>query len=234
MNYLWEEFNIKTFPAETIVFRDGIFIENLSDSKQKIICTDTETKIIIGSASNLPIHIIYIGEISGTTNLDFEITVPNQQVFFTAKIKNKNPVFLNIFIKNTGLNSNFRGNLLIQNFCSASIKQIAQHLAKNTGIFLNNKIVAHPDTETKLYGIAKIEPGCDMCGSDISFAALAASDAKIQFSPEQQISATPGSAGHSAFIWRAGQPTVQYLRTAGLSAAEIKKVLEEAFTNDTF
>ena len=31
MSYLWQEFNIKTFPAETLVFRDGVFYEDLSD-----------------------------------------------------------------------------------------------------------------------------------------------------------------------------------------------------------
>ena len=31
MSYLWQEFNIKTFPAETLVFRDGVFCEDLSD-----------------------------------------------------------------------------------------------------------------------------------------------------------------------------------------------------------
>ena len=31
MSYLWQEFNIKTFEAETLVFRDGVFCEDLSD-----------------------------------------------------------------------------------------------------------------------------------------------------------------------------------------------------------
>ena len=31
MSYLWQEFNIKTFPAETLVFRNGLFCEELSD-----------------------------------------------------------------------------------------------------------------------------------------------------------------------------------------------------------
>jgi Fe-S cluster assembly scaffold protein SufB len=225
MNYLWEEFNIKTFPAETIVFRDGVYQPELST-------LPNNSKIENGH--DLPIHIIYVGEISGKKDINFEMSAPNQQVFFTSKVTNKNPAFLSIFIKNTGKNSDFRGKLLIQNFSAISVKQTAQHFAKNTGIFLENKIVAHSGTETKLFGVTKIEPGCDMCGSNISFAALAAPDAKIQFSPDQRISGAPEAAGHSAFIWRATPPQIQYLGSAGLSADEIKKVLEEAFTNDSF
>ncbi len=225
MNYLWEEFNIKTFPAETIVFRNGVYQPELST-------LPNNSKL--EKSYDLPIHIIYVGEISGKKDIIFELSVPNQQVFFTAKTTNKTPAFLNIFIKNTGKNSDFRSKILAQNFDVLSIKETAQHFSKNTGIFLENKIVAHSGTETKLFGIAEIEPGCDMCGSDISFAALAATDAKIQFSPEQHISAIPDTAGHSAFIWRASPPQIQFLQSAGLSAQEIKKVLEEAFTNDTF
>jgi hypothetical protein len=225
MNYLWEEFNIKTFPAETIVFRDGAYQPELST-------LPNNSKL--EKEYDLPIHIIYVGEISGKKDINFEISVPNQQVFFTVKTLNKTPAFLNIYIKNAGKNSDFRGKILAQNYSSLSIKQTAEHSAKNTGIFLENKIVAHPGTETKLFGIAEIERGCDMCGSNISFAALAAPDATIEFSPDQRISAAPDVAGHSAFIWRATPPQVQYLRSAGLSADEIKKVLEEAFTNDSF
>ena len=225
MNYLWEEFNIKTFPAETIVFRDGVYQPELSTLPNNSRLED---------GYDLPIHIVYVGEISDKKDLKFELSAPNQQVFFTAKIINKTPAFLNVFIKNTGKNSDFRGKILAQNFSSLSIKETAQHFSKNTGIFLENKIVAHAGTETKMFGLAEIEPGCDMCGSDIGFAALAAPDAKIQFSPDQRISAVPDTAGHSAFIWRATPPQVQFLQSAGLSAQEIKKVLEEAFTNDSF
>ena len=31
MSYMWNEFNIKTFPAETLVFRDGVFYPDLSE-----------------------------------------------------------------------------------------------------------------------------------------------------------------------------------------------------------
>ena len=225
MNYLWQEFNIKTFPAETIVFRDGVYQPELSTLPDNLKFEKNY---------DLPIHIIYVGEIPKTTNINFEISTENQQVFLTAKITNKKPAFLNIFIKNTGKNSDFRSKILIQNFSTIDIREQALHLAKNTGIFLDNKIVAHDNSETKLSGVADIAPGCELCGSDISFAALAAQNATIQFSPDQRISSIPEAAGHSAFIWRANEPQIQYLRSAGLSMAEIKKVLEEAFTNDSF
>jgi len=225
MNYLWEEFNIKTFPAETIVFRDGVYQPELST-------LPNSSKIEKGY--DLPIHIIYVGEISGKKDIHFEMSAPNQQVFLSLKVANKTPAFLTVFIKNAGKNSDFRGKFLVQNFSDLSVKQTAQHVAKNTGIFLENKIVAHSGTDTKLFGVAKIEPGCDMCGSNIGFAVLAAPDAKVQFSPDQRISASPETAGHSAFIWRATPPLIQYLGSTGLSADEIKKVLEEAFTNDSF
>ena len=45
MSYLWQEFNIKTFPAETLVFRDGKYINELSESENAIF--DSEKKFNI-------------------------------------------------------------------------------------------------------------------------------------------------------------------------------------------
>jgi len=226
MNYLWEEFNIKTFPAETIVFRDGTLAPELST------IVDIDKIIKIDRQYNLPVHIIYIGEKAGKIDINCEILVPDQQVFLTVKINTKSPAFLNILIKNTGENSVFKGRILVQNYTLLEINEKAGHFAENTGIFLNNKVVAHSGSETKLSGVAEIAKGCDSCESDINFAALAAPDAKIQFSPNQRIAAAPTSAVHSASIWRGNSDQIEYLRTAGFSGAEIKKVLEEAFTND--
>ena len=55
MSYMWNEFNIKTFDAETVVYRNGVFCPELST----IVGTDFYEKY------NRPIHIIYVGEISG-------------------------------------------------------------------------------------------------------------------------------------------------------------------------
>ncbi|MCL2749039.1 MAG: SufD family Fe-S cluster assembly protein [Alphaproteobacteria bacterium] len=223
MTYLWDEFNIKTFPAETIIFRDGFYQHELST---------LPPDLKISKKYDLPVHIVFIGEIAGKTDINCEILVPNQQVFLTAKINTKKPAFLNIFIKNTGKNSVFNGKILVQSYGQLEINEKAGHFAENTGIFISNKVVAHSGSDTKLFGVVEIAPGCEQCDSDISFTALAAKDAKIQFSPNQRISVVPDSAAHSASIWHANQAQTEYLRTAGMSGAEIKKVLEEAFTND--
>ena len=95
MSYMWNEFNIKTFPAETIVYRDGVYCPDLSTLENKPI----------DKKYDLPVHIIYIGEITGNCRLNIELNSENQPVFLTVKIKNKKPAFFNIFIKNTGKNS---------------------------------------------------------------------------------------------------------------------------------
>lgn len=238
MPYLWNKFNIKTFPANTVVFVDGVFKPELSETNGVLEIKDNN--IIIDKESDLPVHIIHVGEITGLFKINCEISAPDTTVFLTTKLSTKTagprqhqiPAFLNIFIKNTGKNSIFNGKVLAQNYGWLEINEKAGHFAENTDIFISNKIVAHSGSETKLSGIAEIAPGYAQCKSDINFAAMAADDAKILFSPNQRISTIPASAAHSASIWRGSDAQIEYLRTAGLSGAEIKKVLEEAFTND--
>ena len=50
---MWNEFNIKTFPAETIVYRDGLYCPELST-------IDNEN---VNKKYDLPVHIIYVGEL---------------------------------------------------------------------------------------------------------------------------------------------------------------------------
>ena len=87
MSYMWDEFNIKTFAAETIVYRDGLYCADLS----------TLPDGTIDSHYDLPVHIIYIGEIAGKCRLNIDISVANQPVFLDVRVKNKKPAFLNIF-----------------------------------------------------------------------------------------------------------------------------------------
>jgi hypothetical protein len=243
--YLWKKFNIKTFPANTAVFVDGKFKPELST----IVVSNQSSVIRIDKFYKLPIHIIYIGEISGKNEINIEIipnddpasprlrrasrllTTDDRRVFLTAKLTSKKPAFLNILSKNTGKNSEFHGKILVQNYGQLEINEKAGHFDQNTGIFISTKVVAHSKSTTKLSAIAEIAKGCENCKSDISFAALAATDAKIQFSPAQRISAAPDSAGHSASIWRGLPPQIQYLCESGLSGAEVKQVLEESFIN---
>jgi hypothetical protein len=227
MSHLWDKFNIKTFPAETAVFVDGKFKPELST----IGISNQQPGIRIDKFYKLPIHIIHIGEITGVFDINIEILAENQQVFLTAKLTSKKPAFLNILSKNTGKNSEFHGKILVQNYGQLEINEKAGHFAQNTGIFIENKIVAHTGSDTKFSAVVEIAKGCESCKSDISFAALAAKDAKLQFSPAQRICAVPESAGHSASIWRGLPPQIQYLRESGLSGAEVKQVLEESFIN---
>jgi len=219
---MWDEFNIKTFDAETVVYRDGVYCPELST----IVGTDFDKKY------DRPIHIIYVGDIAGNCRLNVNIFVENQPVFLSAKIKNKKPAFLNIFIKNAGKNSEFRGHVIIHNENDIKFNCNALHTAPDTTILLKTKLIAGRNSISKLTGTAEIEKNCNDVNSDISFCALADKTARIEFMPAQRISAVPTSAEHSASIY---QPTVQqieYLRGSGLSGAEVDSAMREAFVND--
>ena len=233
MTYLWQEFNIKTFPAETIVFRDGVFMENLSDFQNAEYKSENKNIYInIFNKSDLPIHIIYIGELIDEKNINIDISVPNTNVFLTIKTKNNNPAFLNIFIKNTGKNSGFNGKILCQNYSDLKIYENAIHLAENTNINISTKIIAHADSFSKVSGIAEISKNCPNCNSDMKFSAMAAKSVKLEFMPAQMISTIPNTAEHSASIYRGSAPQIEYLHEAGLSKSEVEIALREAFIND--
>lgn len=223
MNYLWQEFNIKTFPAETIVFRDSVFQPELS----------TLESLSISKHYNKPIHIIYVGEIEGDKKLNIDISVPDQEVFLSVKIQNKKPAFLNIFITNTGKKSSFIGKIIAQNYSELKIEKFGHHKESDTIIKIDTKVIAHKDSISKLSGTAKIDKNIQNCDSDITFSALADKSAQIEFLPAQLISSVPQSADHSASIYKATNTQIEFLQESGLSTTEVKKVLEEAFINDS-
>ncbi len=222
MSYLWNEFNIKTFDAETVVYRDGVFCPELST----IVGTDFREKY------DRPIHIIYVGNISGNCRLDLNIFVENQPVFLSARIKNKKPAFFNIFIKNAGKNSEFRGHVMIHNENNLGFECRAIHAAENTTVLVDTKLVAERNSISKLSGIAEIEKNCVDVNSNIAFSALADKNARIEFMPAQRICAVPASADHSASIYHPTAPQIEYLRGAGLAGNEVNDALREAFMND--
>ncbi len=222
MSYMWEEFNIKTFAAETLVYRDGAYCPDLS----------TLGPGAIDKTYDLPVHIIYVGEIAGKNELNIDISAGGQQVFLSARIKNKKPAFLNIFIKNTGKNSELRGHVMMQNDADLTFECRGHHAASETGILIKSKLIAGVASKSKLSAAAVIDPNCADCTSDIGFSALCAPDARIEFTPAQYISAVPHSASHGAALYRPTPPQIEFLRGAGLSGAEVDVALREAFMND--
>ncbi len=231
MSYLWQEFNIKTFPAETLVFRDGVFCEDLSDYTNINYNSDNNT-ISILKTPKLQIHIIYVGEITGNININIDITAKNTDIIFSGKIINKKPAFLNIFVKNTGKNSVFNGQIIAQNYDSLEINSKGEHLCENTGIFIKTKVLAHKNTKTILNGYAIINKNKKFCDSDISFSVMADETAKITLKPTQYIQSVPKNAVHSASIYKPNNEQINYLRMSGMGEIEVKKVLQEAFLSE--
>ncbi len=219
---MWTEFNIKSFPSKTLVFRNGTFCPELSTLKS----TDIDKKY------DLPVHIIYIGVLAGKNEINVNLTADNQPVFLSVNVKNKKPAFLNIFIKNTGKNSEFTGRVMIQNHSDFTYNCTAEHAAPNTTVLVKNKLLAGKNTKSKLSGVAIINKDCENCTSDIGFSAMAERGAKIEFMPAQRIASVPKSADHSASIFRGSEFQIQYLRENGLSAEEATAALREAFLND--
>lgn len=222
MSYMWNEFNIKTFPAETIVYRDGVYCPELS----------TLLNEPINDTYDLPIHIIYVGEIAGDNNLDISVGTKNQKVVLSVNVKIKKPAFLNIFIKNAGKNSEIRGTVLMDNYSELTYICTAHHLYENTGIFVKNKLIGRKNSKSKLSGTAIIDKNCSDCDSDVGFTAMVERDAKIDFMPAQRISSIPISAEHSASIYKPTDAQILYLRQAGLGTIEIDNVIKEAFLQD--
>lgn len=225
MSYIWQDFNIKTFPAETVVFRDGLFCPELS----------TLDSPIISKNYDLPVHFIYIGELSGKNVLDVVINenIKNQTIFLSCKVKVNSGAEFSISVKNNGNGTDFRGFVIIQNRANVKFNVDAHHLSKNTGIFIKTRLVAYKNSVSELNGTAHIYKYCEDSRSGIEFSALADENAKIIFRPQQNISAIPEYAAHSANIAHYTAPQIEYLHQSGLTDSEIHNILSEAFLNDT-
>jgi len=219
---MWNEFNIKTFPAETIVYRDGTYCADLS----------TLPDGPITEKYDLPVHIIYMGEIAGKCRLNIDISAYDQQIFLDVRVKNKLPAFLNIFIKNTGKNSELRGHVFLENDDRMEFDVRAWHAAENTGVLVQTNIMAGRNSVSKLSGAAYIEKNCGECTSDIALRAMCEDGARVEFIPAQYISAVPKFAGHSAAMQAPTQPQIQFLRAGGLATGEVNDALREAFKSN--
>lgn len=224
MSYMWNKFNIKTFPSETIVYVDGVF--------QADISTLDETEDF-SKKYDLPIHIIYIGKIERENTLNINITAENQPIFLTVDLENNFPGFLNIFIKNAGKNSELRGHIMVKNHSDFAGKIIAEHTAPDTGILIQTKVIGYKNSYSRLSATAIINKNCPNTKSDIRLAGHTTDQsAKIRFIPSQRIKSVPNFAEHSAYIMHATEKQENYLRAAGLSGAEVKDAITEAFTKD--
>ena len=218
---MWNEFNIKTFPAETVVYRDGVYCPELS----------TLDNAPINKKYKLPVHIIYVGEIAGENNLDVQVGAENQKIIVSVNVKIKKPAFLNFFIKNAGENSEIQCNIMMDNYAEINLNCVAEHLYKNTGIFVKNKVICRKNSDSKLSGTAIIKPDTPECKSNMEFVAMVEDGARVEFIPAQKISAEPIAADHSASIFKPTDAQIFYLRQAGLSGAEVDIAMKEAFLN---
>ena len=225
MSYIWQDFNIKPFPAETIVFRDGLFCPEISTLESPVISKNYD----------LPVHYIYVGNLSGhnVLNIDINENVKNQKIFLSVNVKTENITDFEIVIKNSGMDSNITCFIVLENYGNLTYNIYAHHLCRKTGILVKNRLVAYKNSVSKLNGVANIYKYCEDCNSNIEFSAMAEKDAKIIFSPQQKISAEPGFAAHSANIARPNDQQIEYLHTAGLTDPEILSVMREAFINNT-
>lgn len=219
---MWNEFNIKTFAAETVVFRDGEYCPELSTLKN----TDIDKK------HDLPVHIIYIGEIAGENTIDINIGASNQPVFLSADVNVKTSAKLNVFVKNAGENSELRGHVKIENSGTLDFECRGVHYVGNTGILVQTKLIANQNSVSKMRGAAIIKSDVPNAVSDISFSAMADQTAQIQFMPAQYISSVPNTADHSSSIYAPSAPQILYLRQAGLSGDEVMDATRHAFMND--
>ena len=221
---MWNKFNIKTFPSETLVYVDGVFQSDISTLSET---TDFSTNY------DLPIHIIYVGKIDRENTLNINLSAQNQPVFLTIDIENNFPAFLNIFIKNAGKNSELRGHIMVKNYSDFVAKITAEHTAPDTGILLQTKVIGNKNSYSKISATAIIDKNCPNTKSDIRLSGYAADQtAKIRFAPTQRIKSVPDFAEHSAYMMHVTPTQENYLRSAGLSGAEVKDATIEAFTKD--
>ena len=231
MSYLWQEFNIKTFPAETLVFRNTEFCPELSDYIN-IKYDKKNNNINIDKTPKLPIHIIYTGEIVGNIDLNININSDDTNIIMDFKTICKKPAFLNIFIKNTGKNSIFNGKIIIKNHSDLKINITGEHLQSDTCVFVKTKVAAYKNSKNYMTGTAKIEKNILNCDSDISFSCIADEKSVITMQPIQYINSIPKNASHSASIYKPNENQIYYLKTSGLSDKEIKNILEDAFLEE--
>lgn len=225
MTYIWQDFNIKPILAETIVFRDGVFCPEFSTLESPEISKNYD----------LPVHIIYVGDLTDDYVLDINVpeNVKNQKIFFSVNVNIKKNADFKIVIKNSGINSHVRGFVVLQNHGDLKFNVSAHHLCRKTGIFVKTRLVGYKNSVSELYGAANIYQYCEDCQSDIYFSCMIDNSARVVLKPVQKISGVPESASHSANIFEVTKPQIEYLHESGLSDNQINDVMRDAFTSNT-
>lgn len=218
MTYLFDDFkNIRTFPANTQVYRDGVLVPDLCDNTH---------------GPDAPLHIIHIGKITGQKNwfIDMNDTKP---VFFTARITTDGTTKIRIEINANLENQGFDGKLFINNGGDLDLNIVANNNKSYTTISCNAKLFAMTNSMSNLIGTANIPSDVIETNSDIGFSALCAKNVgMLKMSPAQKISSIPKSATHSASIYHPAPAQVKYLEMAGLSDGDATELLNRAFMEE--
>jgi Fe-S cluster assembly scaffold protein SufB len=217
MAYLFDEFkNIRTFPARTRVYRDGVLVPELSSDED----------------SNLPLHIIHIGNITGVQNWFVDMN-DSEKVFFTARVAATGATNIRMEINANLPGLEFDGKIIIKNSGSLDLSASGNNNRDSTKIKLLTKLFAAAGSENRLTGVANVPAETSDIETDISFAALLEDGVKtLVISPAQRISGVPKGAGHSASIYNPAPAQIQYLSAAGLSPAESAELLNRAFMEE--
>ena len=215
MAYLFDDFkNIKTFPAQARVYRDGVFVPELSEDS---------------GDSSLPLHIIHIGKITGTHNW-FVDANENRNVFLTARIETSSETKINIEINANLEGIGIEAKIFIVNSGKLNIEVTGNNNRSRTKINAQTKLMALNDSENVLVGLANIPSDTKDCESDIGFSALCEPNVKtLKISPVQRISSIPITAKHNASLYKPSVAQVKYLETAGLTGLSATELLNNVW-----
>ncbi|MDR1071427.1 MAG: SufD family Fe-S cluster assembly protein [Rickettsiales bacterium] len=218
MSYLFDHFkNIRTFPANTRVYRDGVFAPELSSENE---------------GPGLPLHIIHIGKITGDHNWVIDMGGP-RDVFLTARIETEGAANISVEIDANLENMGFDGRMIVKNAGNLTLDVVGNNNKSGTRIRVETKLFADAGSESELRGLANIPADVSGAESDIGFSALCDPRAKsLAMSPAQRISSAPASAGHSASIYRPPAAQARYLETAGLTELESADLLNKVFLEE--
>jgi hypothetical protein len=209
--------NIRTFPANTRVYRNGVFAPDLSDESM---------------GADFPLHIIHIGKIEGVHNWFIDVFDP-RDVFLTARIEADGDAKINLEINLNLENIGFDGKIFIKNAGDLTLNVIGNNNKSGTKIKCHAKLFAAAASRNNLSGLANIPSEIANAETDIAFSALCERGVKLlKMSPAQRISSVPENAGHSASIYRPAPAQIQYLETAGLSARESAELLDRVFMEE--